>query len=202
MKNIIVFTSGEEIATISDFLISAGYDISVYSDLDNCIEAIYCWDCAGLLVDISDQTHHVSTCLSLCDNIKKSNPQFPIILLIPQASVSVAVRAAKIGMQHIFEKPLGKKTMTAILNEILPQAKTKHIPLSERLTAQEKKIVTHILKGHTNKEIAKLLDRSIRTVEEHRASIMRKLGVDNTVDLLNSSLQVGIVDPEDISHPR
>jgi DNA-binding CsgD family transcriptional regulator len=38
--------------------------------------------------------------------------------------------------------------------------------------------------GKGNKEIAHILDRSIRTVEDHRANIMLKLGADNIVDLI------------------
>lgn len=59
--------------------------------------------------------------------------------------------------------------------------------------------------GHApsiHKEISEQLGKSIRTIEEHRAHIMKKMDVDNTVDLLNRSLQVGIVNAEDITPPQ
>ena len=60
------------------------------------------------------------------------------------------------------------------------------------LTKTEKTILGHLMQGKSNKEIAFETGRSRRTVEDHRASIMRKLGVDNMVDLTRIALKSGI----------
>jgi len=197
MKNVIVFTSDKENLAIKDLLIAGGCSVSVFTDIDNCIQTVYCWDNAGLFIDVCNQKNSQETYLAYCAKIKNLNPQFPIILLIHGSDISFAVKAAQIGMKYIFEKPLHKKDISIILDNILPKEKMKNIPLIERLTANEKRIVKHVLNGYTNKEISHLLDRSIRTIEEHRSNIMKKMDVDSTVDLLNRSLQVGIVKPED-----
>ena len=57
------------------------------------------------------------------------------------------------------------------------------ITASKVLTKIEKHILGLIMQGKCNKEIAKALDRSIRTIEEHRANIMRKLNATNLVEL-------------------
>ena len=54
------------------------------------------------------------------------------------------------------------------------------------LTKTEKKILSHLLEGSGNKEIARCLSRSVRTIEDHRANIMRKLGVENIVELIKA----------------
>ena len=66
------------------------------------------------------------------------------------------------------------------------------ITATKVLTKTEKKILDHLMQGKSNKEIAFETGRSRRTVEDHRASIMKKLGVDNIVDLTRIALKSGI----------
>ncbi len=62
------------------------------------------------------------------------------------------------------------------------------ITIQKLLTKTEKKILTQLLQGKTNKEIAAETNRSIRTIEDHRAHIMQKLGVHNLIDLAKKGL--------------
>lgn len=63
-------------------------------------------------------------------------------------------------------------------------------PLSKR----ECEIIKLIAEGKFNKEIAGILSISVRTVESHRANMMRKLDVSSTADLIKYALQKGIAD--------
>lgn len=62
------------------------------------------------------------------------------------------------------------------------------------LTASEMRIFELIANGMSNKEMAYLLHRSIRTIEWHRNHIMRKLGVDNTTEIIKLAALMGLVD--------
>lgn len=62
------------------------------------------------------------------------------------------------------------------------------ITIKKVLTKTEKDILTQLMEGKTNKEIAFQTGRSIRTIEDHRAHIMQKLGVDNLVDLTKKAM--------------
>ncbi len=53
-------------------------------------------------------------------------------------------------------------------------------PVGAALTIREREIAQHIVTGATSKQIARLLDISHRTVEAHRARLMRKLGASTT----------------------
>ena len=66
--------------------------------------------------------------------------------------------------------------------------------VAKLLTRTETKVLRLILDGKSNKEIANLLHRSVRTVEVHRSHIMHKLGVDNLVDLVKRAAAMGLVD--------
>lgn len=61
------------------------------------------------------------------------------------------------------------------------------------LGEREREVLRLIALGHTNAEIARLLFLSVRTVENHRASLMRKLGVKTRADLVRHANQSGLV---------
>jgi DNA-binding NarL/FixJ family response regulator len=69
--------------------------------------------------------------------------------------------------------------------------KASLMPPGELLTTREREIVKLIAEGIPNKEIAKLLSISVRTVENHRAHIMGKLRIKNTADLIKYAIRKG-----------
>ncbi len=60
------------------------------------------------------------------------------------------------------------------------------------LSDREREVLRLIALGHTNAEIARLLFLSVRTVENHRASLMRKLGVRSRAELVREASQLGL----------
>jgi DNA-binding NarL/FixJ family response regulator len=62
------------------------------------------------------------------------------------------------------------------------------------LTAREKSVVQLIAEGHTNKRIADVLSISLKTVESHRATAMRKLNLDTTAALIRYAIRNQIVE--------
>ncbi len=62
------------------------------------------------------------------------------------------------------------------------------------LSVREREILKLISEGLANKEIASEINISVRTVEAHRANIMRKLKLSNTAELVRYALQTGIAD--------
>ena len=65
---------------------------------------------------------------------------------------------------------------------------------SDNLTDREREILQLIAEGHTSKEIADLLTLSVRTVQNHRAHIMQKLGIHDRGDLIKYAIQKGIIE--------
>ena len=60
------------------------------------------------------------------------------------------------------------------------------------LTKREQEILSKIVAGHTNKEIALLISRSERTVEYHRNRLMKKLNAHNAANLVKRAILMGI----------
>ncbi len=66
--------------------------------------------------------------------------------------------------------------------------------IGETLTTREREVLKLVAEGYTNKEIAGLLGISIKTVENHRANIMRKLDLHDRTDLARYAVRIGLVD--------
>ena len=85
-----------------------------------------------------------------------------------------------------------------LANHLLSGSTTSTIkaPVEEdayHLTKREKQILSMIIDGKHNKDIAEVLQNSIRTIETHRFNIMKKLGVNNAVDMVNKAIKESLV---------
>jgi two-component system, NarL family, response regulator DegU len=61
------------------------------------------------------------------------------------------------------------------------------------LTRKEKEILRMVIDGKSNKEIADTFSKSVRTIETHRFNIMKKLGVNNAIDMVNKAVKENLV---------
>ena len=66
---------------------------------------------------------------------------------------------------------------------------------SESLTPRERDVLIEIARGQTSKEIAAILGVSVRTIESHRESLLRKLGVRGTAGLTRFAIGAGLLTP-------
>jgi two-component system, LuxR family, response regulator DctR len=119
----------------------------------------------------------------------------PIIFLSGHADVSTAVDAVKRGAFDFCEKPFSDNALVDRVEQALvashqEQARRAHTQdLQERmaqLTDREQAVMTLILTGAANKQVADELAISVRTVEVHRSRVFEKMGVKSAVELLNT----------------
>jgi DNA-binding NarL/FixJ family response regulator len=88
-----------------------------------------------------------------------------------------------------------KPYFTAKVSEALLKS---HLLNSKRteltLTSRERSVVQLIAEGHTNKGVANLLNISLKTVESHRAAVMRKLNLTSSADLVRYAIRNNLVE--------
>jgi two-component system response regulator NreC len=65
----------------------------------------------------------------------------------------------------------------------------------ERLSAREREVMQLITEGRSNREVAAVLNVSVRTVENHRAKVLRKLNVDSVPDLVRYAIRNKMIEP-------
>ena len=99
-----------------------------------------------------------------------------------------AIRAVQRGESY-FSPPIASRLSAALRagREAEPQG-----PL-DQLTAREREVLAGVAQGHTNKEIAHQLGISHRTVESHRESLMRKLGIRTVAELTRFAIETGVL---------
>jgi DNA-binding NarL/FixJ family response regulator len=69
----------------------------------------------------------------------------------------------------------------------------------DMLSEREREVLQLIVEGRTNQEIAEQLVLSIKTVQTHRAHILRKLGAHDRADLVKHAISVGMIPPETLA---
>ena len=109
----------------------------------------------------------------------------PAIMITGKSDVAMAVRAMKAGVSDFIEKPIAERELRVSIRHALELADDAGTLLARRefaasqvaeLTPRQRQIMDLVLAGHPSKNIAADLGISQRTVETHRASIMKKTG--------------------------
>jgi len=102
-----------------------------------------------------------------------------------------AIREAVAGRRYL-SPPLSERAIEVYMQK----AESAALDPYETLTAREREVLHLAAEGHTNAEIADRLFISRRTVETHRANLMRKLGLRTQTDLISYALRRGILPME------
>lgn len=105
---------------------------------------------------------------------------------VDKEELCLAIRKVKKGDKHF--------SSAVTLENVLEKKKKryKETYLLEDLSAREREILMQLARGKSSNDIAKDLNISIRTVETHRANIMKKIGVHNTSGLVRYAYSIGI----------
>jgi DNA-binding NarL/FixJ family response regulator len=104
--------------------------------------------------------------------------------------LELAIRAALNG--DIYLSPAVSKQM---VENYMRRMASDETP-SEPLTARQREILQLIAEGKTTKDIAALLDLSIKTIETHRKQLMDRLGIHDVAGLVRYAIRSGIIKPD------
>lgn len=92
------------------------------------------------------------------------------------------------------ERYLCPRSSSCIVRSYLGEAPSASpVPATATVTVREREILALIAGGQPNKRIAKTLGRSVKTVEKHRANLMRKLGLHNAADVTRFAIRSGVL---------
>jgi two-component system, NarL family, response regulator NreC len=100
------------------------------------------------------------------------------------AELNHAIRTVANGQQFLC-KTVASKVLANYLHRGVPR--TNQDPL-HAVTARERQLLTRIAAGLSNKAVARELNLSVKTVEKHRANLMRKLSLHNAADITRFAL--------------
>ena len=125
----------------------------------------------------------------------------PVIFLTGKSDIPTSVRAMRAGAIDFLTKPVSDADLlTAIARAEKDDASTRHLN-AERdsinarfdiLTPREREVMTHVIAGRLNKQIAGDLGTVEKTIKVHRGRMMEKMGVRSVADLVRLAERVGI----------
>jgi FixJ family two-component response regulator len=117
----------------------------------------------------------------------------PMILISGHGDIPMAVGAMKKGAVDFLEKPFREQNLLDIINKgFLKDAqirkgkenKAAFEKQCSALTNREREIMELLIAGKTNKEIARILDISVKTVDFHRVHLLGKMNAESVLDLI------------------
>ena len=147
---------------------------------------------AGCLV--LDLSMPEMTGLELQEKLAEADSPLPVVFITGYGTVSTAVRAMQAGAVDFLEKPLRQGELAGSIRRALEldeknrRRQARHAEIGRRmatLSPGEREVLDLIVAGKLNKEIAAALDLNVRTIEDRRARLMRKLGAGSVADLVH-----------------
>lgn len=135
--------------------------------------------------------------LELQDRLIEAGSTLPIIFITAHGDVPMAVEAIQKGAFDFIQKPFRHQDLLERIREALQAdverrvEREKRTDVSgrlEKLTPREREVMKLVVTGKPNKIIAFELDLSQRTVEIHRARVMKKMGAGSLADLVRMDL--------------
>jgi FixJ family two-component response regulator len=177
---------------LSVVLSKEGYDVACFADGAAFLAAAKAKSPVCIILDV-----HIpgKSGLDILKDLNAQDYAAPIFIMSGSGDIPMAVEAIKHGALDFIQKPFkGSEIVTRVREAIGAQASrlaspakaglSFNFPGREPLSRREQEVLTSLAAGASNKEAARQLGISPRTVEVHRARIMEKLGAKNATDLM------------------
>ena len=139
--------------------------------------------------------------LALQETLAAGGVKRPIIFLTGKGNIPVSVRAMKAGAIDFLTKPVRKNDLFEAISraeQVDTQSRLASAELAAvkariaSLTTREQEVLTHVIAGRLNKQIAGDLGTVEKTIKFHRGRMMQKLGIRTVADLVRLAEKAGI----------
>jgi two-component system, LuxR family, response regulator FixJ len=171
---------------------SIGLDCELYASALDFLEH---YDSKRLSCLVADIRMPGLSGLELQQRLNEQRAEVPIIFITGHGDVPMAVNAMKAGAADFIQKPFRDQDLIDRIHKALDRDKERRVARAEEdvirarlalLTPRETEVMQRVVKGQANKVIAMDLGVSQRTVELHRARVMRKLKMRSLAELVHA----------------
>jgi FixJ family two-component response regulator len=138
--------------------------------------------------------------LELQQRLNDQRAEIPVIFITGHGDVPMAVTAMKSGASDFVQKPFRDQDLIDRINKALARDLERRKGRAEQdeirarialLTPREKEVMQRVVRGQANKVIAMDLGVSQRTIELHRARVMKKLRLRSVAELVHAIERIG-----------
>jgi DNA-binding NarL/FixJ family response regulator len=152
--------------------------------------------------------------LDAAGQLHKSLPATKLIFVTMHEDADFVIAALRAGAAgYVVKRAAASEMMTAIREvlkghfyvspliareaiDLFLASSTSVSKLSDTLTARQREVLQLVAEGRSRKEMAVILNISIKTVEFHKAALMRELDLHNSADLTRYAIEHGLITPE------
>ncbi len=195
-------------------LLSERENIEVLAEADNGAEALEKARKYGPKIVIMDIGMPKMDGIEATRQIRERLPDTEVVILSMHAKKAYIDQVLKAGAKGYVLKDSDEENLIAAINTVFNggyyldspiadqvlsdyfggKSKRKIKEQSDPLSEREKEVLRLLAQGHTNQEVADILCISRKTVENHRANIVRKTGVQGQVGLTKYATRIGLID--------
>ena len=131
--------------------------------------------------------------LEVSRELQAMDAPIPIIFITGQGTIPMSVRAMKAGALEFLTKPVRDEDLIGAIHVAIERDRATREDRAEladirrrieTLTPRERDVLTHVVSGKMNKQIAAELGTAEQTIKQHRGRVMQKLEVDSVAELV------------------
>jgi RNA polymerase sigma factor (sigma-70 family) len=140
----------------------------------------------------------------LQERLSELGSRLPIIFLSGHPDIPITVRAIKAGADDFLTKPVRSDDLLRTIERAFARHQTSRDLRNKMdvvrarigtLTPRERQVFALVIRGNTNKEVARTLGGTERTVKAHRHRVMEKMQARSLPDLVSLAERVGVLEP-------
>jgi FixJ family two-component response regulator len=188
----------EMVKALARLLRAKGFDVRGFTSARDFLAACEPKEVACLVLDVAMPELDG---LALQRRLTYRGILMPIIFLTGHGDIPMSVRAIKAGATDFLTKPVDKTRLISAVRAALYAAESRHQTIAETaalatrlatLTPRERQVMTHVVAGQLNKQIAGDLGTGEQNIKLHRMHVMKKMGVESVADLVRAAERLGL----------
>jgi FixJ family two-component response regulator len=140
--------------------------------------------------------------LDLQRELAKTDVPIPIIFMTAHGDIPMTVQAMKGGATEFLTKPFREQDLLDAIQRAINSdrsARLQRVKLADlrrryhSLTAREREVMAHVVRGMLNKQVADELGTTEKTIKVHRGHVMQKMAMTSFADLVRAAEKLGIL---------
>ena len=173
----------------------------VVAEADSGAEALVLAGSSRIDLVLMDITMRDGSGIEATARLTTNYPDIAVLILSMHDKLEYVTQAMQAGARgYVLKDAPGKDIVLAIdtvmaggiyYSAAVARQLARPAAQDNQLTSREQEVLRHIANGESNKQIARALDLSVRTVETHRLNIKRKLGIEGQAELIKFAVQHG-----------
>jgi FixJ family two-component response regulator len=185
-------------SALSSLIRSVGLDVEVFASAHELLESPRLDAARCLVLDVRLPG---SSGLDVQRQLTASGIQIPIIFMSAHGDIPMSVKAIKAGAVEFLPKPFREQDLLDAVHQAITRDRARRADEHQRatlrarfalLTPREQEVMTWVISGRMNKQIAVELGTSEVTVKIHRSHVMRKMEAASVADLVRMAAWIGL----------